>query len=172
MRHFDKQQWDAFGRDMANPELQDNMEQHLLECEDCLQTFLLSIDETEINQATFTIPEDFASSMIKYINNRQAKLDSTRVATAVKVKTNSHSGLNGARMRSKRLFSYYVAAAAITLMLMGGGVFQSAIDQVSNVPATGYLQADDRQDSFLIKWPTQLKEKTTSWINTIQKEVK
>jgi hypothetical protein len=167
MEHFDQQEWLLFFQGKATAEQEHQMEEHLIVCEDCMQIFLNEIDEMEINRARSFIPPDFAIRTMELVQEEKERQNYIR-------QPGIQSHLYRDRWR-KRFFSYYVAAAAVTLMLMSAGVFQSAI-QVPNLTLPYSLEIPDKQHNLIFNWPAQLREKTTGWIGVIesksQKEVK
>lgn len=167
MKHFDVQEWLLFHQGEAGEEQECLMEEHLVICEDCMQIFLDGIDEIEINRARAIIPPDFTIRTIELVQEQRERPKD--------LKQPGQGNQHRDRWR-RRLFSYYVAAASVTLMLMSGGVFQSAIHQVSNISIPYSVEMADKKNNFIFNWPTQLREKTTGWIGSIElknyKEVK
>lgn len=161
MKHFDRQEWLAFHQAEVGEE-ERRMEEHLVVCEDCMQIFLDTIDATEIERARFIIPPDFTTRTIELVQAPRARLKCVKEPSA-----QSYQRKNRWR---RRLFSYYVAASAVTLMLMSGGVFQSAIHQVPNISMNYSLEIPDKQHNFLFSWPAQLREKTTGWLGAIDRK--
>ncbi|PKM78213.1 MAG: hypothetical protein CVU90_02785 [Firmicutes bacterium HGW-Firmicutes-15] len=168
MKHFDVQEWLLFNQGEAGEEKEHLMEEHLVICEDCMQIFLDGIDEIEINRANAIITPDFTTRTIELVKEQSERLNYLKQPS---LQSYQHKD----RWR-RRLFSYYVAAAAVTLMLMSGGVFQSAIHQVPNISIPYSLEVPDKKHNLIFTWPTQLREKTTGWIGSIElknsKEVK
>jgi|GEM_PF-626299 len=162
MKHFDKQEWLVFREGKAGTEEVSIMEDHLTICEDCRQIFLSSIDADEISRAEAFIPPDFTARTLNLLQAPVNKPGASPYQQKAGVK--------------RRLLSFYVAAAAVTLMLMSGGVFQSAARQVTNIPVNYSPQAPARQYFTLPNWPGQLREKTAGWMDAIEwkkhKEVK
>ena len=167
MKHFDVQEWLLFNHGEADEEKGRLMEEHLVVCKDCMRIFLDGIDELEINRARAVIPPDFTTRTIELVQAQK------EIPKYFKRPGQFYRHRNRWR---RRLFSYYVAAASVTLMLMGGGVFQSAIHQVPDISLPYSLEVPDKQHNFIFTWPTQLREKTTGWIGSIElknyKEVK
>lgn len=154
MKHFDKQEWLAFQEGREGADKITIMEAHLTICEDCRQAFLSSIDADEISRAESFIPPDFT---VRTLNLLQAPDN----------KTGALNYQQKARIK-RRLLSFYVAAAAVTLMLMSGGVFQSAARQVTNIPISYNTQVPAKTHFILPNWPDQLREKTAGWLDAIE----
>lgn len=156
MKHFSREQWQAFYRGQVEEEAL--MENHLLVCESCRQTFLDCIEDADLEQAEAIINPDFSTQALDYIreNGQQGRQ-------------------NQYRLQSRRLLAFYTAAAALTIMLTGGGVLQSLNDKIVNPPLSSAVKASSSYEEKIFNWPAQLREKTSSWINHIefiqQKEV-
>ncbi len=167
MKHFDVQEWLLFYQGEEGKENEHLMEEHLVVCEECMQIFLARIDEIEISRARAIIPPDFTTRTIELVQEQRERLKY--------LKQTGQPYQHRERWRRK-LFSYYVAAASVTLMLMGGGAFQSAIHQAPNISIPYSLEVPNKKHNFIFTWPTQLREKTTGWIGSIElknhKEVK
>jgi predicted anti-sigma-YlaC factor YlaD len=159
MNHFDRQEWLKLHHNEINNEQRMWMEQHLTACDDCRQAFLDCIDQAALDQASNILPPDFTSRTLTYIEQQ------TGVVKSHTDKTKKKTG-------KKRLLSYYVSAAAITLVLMSCGVFQSAALQAANMPASIAFNTSVQPKSNFSNWTAQLREKTSNWINAIYKEVK
>lgn len=162
MKHFDRQEGLLFYQGEAGEEKERLIEEHLVVCEDCMQIFLDGIDEIEINRAKPIIPPDFTTRTIEFVQEQRERLKYLK-------QPSPQSYQHRDRWR-RRLFSYYVVAATVTLMLMSGGVFQSAIHQVPNISRPYSLEVPDKQHNFIFTWPTQLREKTTGWIGSIERK--
>jgi anti-sigma factor RsiW len=120
MRHFTGEEWLAFKNDECTPEKFSLMEDHLEECEKCLETFLSTIDQAEIARAEECIPADFTAAVLKALPDEDHSLQE-RNTTGTGV------------IKRQRLFVYYAAAAVLTLAFTGGGFFQALVDSSSTV---------------------------------------
>lgn len=89
----------------------EEMSLHLSKCDQCLEEFLLQIDDEDIAQAEKLISGGFTESVMKL------------VAKEKKYKRVIYS----ASEKAKNTIIYYVAAASITLIFVGSGLFQNFI---------------------------------------------
>ncbi len=151
MTHFNSEEWKTLGQGMEK-ERDRIMEDHLLNCDACLQLFLEGIDDDVLAEAEKLIPSGFTaqtSALIMADERRKEKYP--------------------ARFQRKGFLAYYAAAAAITIMLTGGGVFQALNEAArTNVPAHSAVQAGSKYEAILFNWPSRLQEKTVDWFNAIE----
>ncbi|MDD2621251.1 MAG: hypothetical protein PHC92_11360 [Syntrophomonadaceae bacterium] len=152
MKHFSKEEWVVYGKEPASEQAA-LMEKHLLDCDACLQLFLEGIDETDMTEALAFIPPDFTTHTSDLI--RASARQEERPP---------------ARFQSKGLLAYYAAAAAITIMLTGGGVFEFLNNARINMPPNPAKETAGKYEEILFNWPSQLQEKTTGWFRNIELE--
>lgn len=103
MKHYSKTEWIDYIEDRAAVHERSNMEDHLLNCEECLTSYLELLECDEKYNYGKLVTDDFTESVMNKVNSLQ-----TRVS----------NGIN-----KKKLLVYYTAAACLTLILMGSGVF-------------------------------------------------
>ncbi|MEN6350813.1 MAG: hypothetical protein ABFD08_15635 [Syntrophomonas sp.] len=149
MKHFSREQWQAFYRGQIEEDAL--LESHLLVCDACRQVFLDCIEDADLEQAEDAINPDFTARTLGYIreNGQQGRQ-------------------NQYRLQSRRLLAFYTAAAALTIMLTGGGVLQSLNNRIINPPLSSAVKASSNYEEKIFNWPAQLREKTSSWINHIE----
>jgi predicted anti-sigma-YlaC factor YlaD len=153
MKHFSKEEWLAYGKGQTN-EKQALMENHLLDCDACLQLFLEGIDANAVEEARTLIPPDFTARTCDLIRTSSRKEE---------VQPN--------RFPRRGFLAYYAVAAAITIMLTGGGVFQSWSDHTRmNLQLDPAVQTVSKYETILFNWPSRLQEKTTDWLKTVDLE--
>ncbi|MEN6389436.1 MAG: hypothetical protein ABFD04_03420 [Syntrophomonas sp.] len=157
MKHYSAEEWSAFYRKEESLELL-AMEDHLLECDKCLELFLLALEQADLKSIEQRIPDDFTPKT-------KQRLQGPVVLE-----------LPRKDFKPRWLAANYVAAAILTLMLMGGGVFQTLAIKVSEVPARSASNYSQKINSFLSSWPEQLMDSTRGRIEKLHtldgKEVK
>ncbi len=160
MRHYMKEEWQAFHRGELSEISRREMEKHLLSCEICMNSFLESMPEEDIVNAGKMLPVDFTDSTMLYIKEK------SRPEPPV-----CHP--NTWRKRWQDLFVYYVAAAILTMFFAGGGVFQSLVDNYSQLSRTACsLEHQKLQDSIRMDWPGQIADRTARWIENFENRKK
>lgn len=157
MKHYKPEEWSAFYKKDKNLDLL-AMEDHLLECDTCLKLFLLAVEQADLKLIEQLIPADF--------NRKTGQMLQRPVAY----------DLHNKDLKPRWLAANYVAAAMLTLMLMGGGVFQTLAVKASEVPIRYPSDYSQKINSFLSSWPEQLMESTWGRIDKLHtldgKEVK
>ncbi|KUO49858.1 MAG: hypothetical protein APF76_01045 [Desulfitibacter sp. BRH_c19] len=108
MSHYNHRQWKRYADNIIDEQQQKEMECHLVDCDDCLETYLSIIEGTKINEVVSLVNMDFANNVMRQINTQEIK-------TSIKS--------NKKRKKSSDILLYYVAAACITLAFFSSGVF-------------------------------------------------
>jgi len=154
MKHYSELEWLALKqRSVKEPETE-LMENHLRECDQCMNLFLNLTNELESARIDRCIPPNFSQTTMAFINNNQV----------------SHFPTNHRRQsKMRRLLSYYVAAAAVTLMLVSSGVFQAAVSDAVWTTANSTINIETK-DNIIFNWPSRLIETSSSWTHLIPKE--
>lgn len=140
VKHYSAEQWREFCDSSDQMKNRREMEQHLLECDECQRLFLQGIDQAEIEKAALMVPPDFTEHTL-------GRAAGGRERPAAR-KTSSGR---------QRLLAFYASAAAITLILMSGGVFQNLTERMNQAPGIEHGSISQRVDSFLYHWPDQVK---------------
>lgn len=108
-RHYDRDDWLAFRARLVNEDKMAAMEEHLLECDQCLNTFLDLVDEPEISDAALFVPGDFADMVLS--------------ALPYALPSNKPAARRPGTGKRSNILIAYASAAAITLFLMNNGFF-------------------------------------------------
>jgi len=154
MKHYSESEWQAYQQDLTDKSNTEMMETHLIDCDQCLNLLLSLTDELASARAEAIIPPDFCRNTMAFIHHSQIQPRNVR-----------------SRDKIKRLFSYYVAAAAVTLMLMSSGFFDTMVGSASLISANSTMKTE-KPNSIIFTWPTRLIEKSSSWTQLIPKESK
>ena len=154
MKHYSESEWQTYKQHLTNKAESEIIENHLLDCDQCLVLFLSLTDELDSARAKAIIPSDFTRSTMAFIHHSQNQPRNVR-----------------SRDKIKRLLSYYVAASAVTLMLMSSGFFATVASSASLISANSSMRAE-KPNSIIFTWPTRLIETSSSWTKLIPKETK
>lgn len=122
------------------------IEEHLLTCDRCLDTFLSFITVEEVEQARLKISPDFTKRILKKAS-RQGK-----------IKTKS----------SRQNLSFYVAAALLTLVFMGNGFFQMLVNFEPKLESPRRLQ----ELNLNLDWSDRVVNQTATWIEKFETQSK
>ncbi|HBQ86902.1 MAG TPA: hypothetical protein DD811_10550 [Syntrophomonas sp.] len=160
MSHYTQQEWIDFKKHRLPEEKQLQMEQHLQVCDSCMDVWLGLMGQEEINAAAEVIPDDFGRKTMQLVRAQSKPVSSL------------FSKVN----KRRRLLAYYTAAAAITLMLVSGGVFQTIVNGLA-YRQTQQISAIEGPARLLYSWPEQLSKTSAQYFQKIEltrnlKEVK
>ncbi len=129
MKHFSRDEFSAYKKGLTGAAESLILEDHLLECDDCLAVFLEMVDEVEIAEAAMFVPADFSTGLAAAVKHFPA-------TTSVTAPSISH------RRKRANLLTAYASAAAVTLFLASNGVFSSL-----SSAAAGNVQNQDLFES-------------------------
>lgn len=162
MKHFNEKEWQMFRRGEYSQKESRLMEVHLRGCQQCVETFLRSIDEEDVVRAQKAIPPDFTDTVISMIDRER------HAAVAPKG--------SGMLAKSQNLLVYYAAAAVLTIALMGGGAFQAFVKGYSHVADTTKLNSPKIEQKLDIQFSNKIVDHTHQLIirfeNQEQEEVR
>lgn len=94
MKHFDNVQWKAYMLNQVSEKQREEMEDHLLECADCMQVYFSIAEENLPSEAVISINSSVMNQIQQDRHNSRLKI-----------------------------FKYYVAAASVTIFLTATGSF-------------------------------------------------
>ncbi len=101
MKHFKKEKWEYFVKDLIDENIREEMELHLLHCNGCLNIYLEAVENIQLPKMENTLGEEFTDKVMKKIEKENKKQD---------------KGVSN-------LLLYYCCAAIITLLFMSSGLF-------------------------------------------------
>jgi hypothetical protein len=148
MKHYGIDEWKEFKENNLSMDLINEMQIHLLECDDCMNLYLESIDDDYIRDVSKDLPDDFTECVTNKI-----KLEDSRIITAKKKNYISN------------IMICYISAACITLFLMSQGFFHTL---TSNVPYASSILKNNtlKSEKFLTSgWTDHLTRNTSLFLN-------
>lgn len=117
MEHFKKDYWIRYAMDLVDEETKETMEEHLLNCDSCLELYTdIILGNLEID--TLHPTPDFSKKVMKNI-----RID--------------------ANLQNRKKFLYYVAVASLTLMLTASGAFNYVGNKFSTVSTSAISKQAD-----------------------------
>lgn len=117
MEHFKKDDWIRYAMDLVDEETKETMEEHLLNCDSCLELYT-DIISGNLEIDTLHPTPDFSKKVMKNI-----RID--------------------ANLQNRRKFLYYVAVASLTLMLTASGAFNYVGNKFSTVSTSAISKQAD-----------------------------
>lgn len=106
MSHYNIEKWKSYKKDILEQDEKIIMEDHLYNCDECMDIFISLIDDEEIKHAEKSIPSNFTIDIMKKIDMNSP------IQKCIKKKK-----------LIENMFMYYVAAASVILVLTAGGIF-------------------------------------------------
>jgi hypothetical protein len=152
MKHYDQVEWVLYKSNLLDSKIYEEMEEHLYTCDDCMEIFLSLIDEEEINQAGFIVPEDFTYKV----------MDSLKNIRPLKKKIERKSKV------SNDFFIYYTAVASVAIILTAGGLFSKLVDSVPQITANISIKEEKIMSNAIYNFSEQITKKTSMFINDFQ----
>lgn len=121
MRHYDDIEWKLYKEGLLNKTIYDEMEEHLFQCQICMDKYLSLIDDKEIEDAGKILDPDFTNNLMNKIGN----IKPIRIVDKDKYK------------KKKRLYNevllYYTAIASVAIFLMGSGFFHRMVKGIPQI---------------------------------------
>lgn len=132
MKHISSEEWTRYACDQLPEQLRDSYEAHLYECDYCMNTYLQAMEISESSLPDLKDGTQLTESVMKKIGEPDLK----------------RSESSSQRQFNQHPLFHYTIAAAMTIVLMFSGAFQSI---------TNYL--DDVQSTTLSHQTTSITEK-------------
>lgn len=153
MEHYTKEQWQQFRKEECSQEIYRKMEVHLTECDLCLSIFLGLINDQEIVIANDLLSSDFTGQVMQKVRKQKYSI------------TKKKKWLNE---KTKSLVVYYMAAASITLIFVGSGLFQTFVEKGTDakIARIGSEIINDRKLPFDVSG--EVVNKASVWIRNFE----
>lgn len=153
MKHYDYMEWFFYKEKHVSDEKYVEMEEHLYSCDKCMNTFLSLIDGDEITRAEDMLSSDFTSNVMKNIQKVKYK-------PKIQEKKSVTTFMTG--------FGYYVAAAAVVIMLTWGGFFSGLVDVMPKIAETTIEKQMTNRPNIVFTLSEKMVNKTSSFINNFE----
>lgn len=152
MKHYDYVEWLLYKNNTLSDEKQKEMEEHLYNCDICMEIFLSLIDENDTKTADILIPEDFTDNVISKINNTKIK--------KFEPKKNKKS--------FNYQFGYYVAVASVTIFLTLGGFYTNLVDAVPKISKSVEALEKVERTNIIADFSKKIVNSTSSILTSIE----
>jgi len=150
MKHYDYIEWLLYKNKMLPIEKLDEMEQHLFNCDTCMEIFLSLIDEEEVEDAGKFSNDNFAYNVIKNI----PKLKISKSKAKQKRKIFNYQ------------FGYYVAVASVTIILTLSGFYTDLVDTVPKLSSS--IIERDEHPNVIANFSNGIVDSTSSFLFNIE----
>jgi len=151
MKHFDYVDWLFYKDKLISEDKEIEMEEHLYNCDQCLEIFLSIIDEDEIEATSSLVPEDFTENLVD-------KISQEKVKTIEK----------GKEKRESINFGYYVAVASVTIILTTAGLFNNIVDSVPKISTEIQASSNIEKPNPVHEYSERIVDKTSKFIDDIE----
>ncbi|MDD2494810.1 MAG: hypothetical protein PHE29_06410 [Tissierellia bacterium] len=151
MNHYDYVEWLLYkNKTLTNSKIKE-MQEHLYNCETCMDTFLSLVDEQEEELVGIIVPSNFASKVLENIS-----LNKIRDIKLRKVKKSVNYQ-----------FGYYVAVASVTIFLTLGGFYTNLVDSVPRITAS--IQEVEIRQNLIADFSNRIINSTSNLLMSIEK---
>ncbi|WP_245350020.1 hypothetical protein [Cytobacillus eiseniae] len=148
--HYSEQEWMKYVKNELAKDVREEFEHHLYSCDQCLDTYLLAVEAEEALLPKISNEVDFTDLVMTQIT---------------KTKVEKHK----AEEKKKRFYHssifHYSIAAAMTILLMTTGVFQSITQYAENVQSPSFQGKNPSMTEGLVN-------KTFAWMDTFSMNMK
>lgn len=154
MKHYSREEWQEYKAGGPDADRLLAMEEHLYLCDSCLEVYLETFTEAEVAKAAAILSPRFTAEVLAQLGPPQQKLQpksKSQIMSTYRL----------------RLFTYYVAAACITFMLIFSGVFDLLAGQVSPKVAKYTIWENRLEKRIPANWSAGLITKTTGFLDML-----
>ena len=152
MEHYSKEQWMDYCKDALDRDTREVMEEHLAECNSCLEIYMTALEETMTDNVSDLIPSGFVDEVMNQIATEK----------------NKNSSTNAGRL-SGRTFANYAVAAGLTIVLTFSGFFQYLSDSLPKASHSIAARSANLENAVTVGWSEHLINTTQNLINQINK---
>ena len=154
MKHYSEQEWMKYVENELDKDVREVYENHLYSCDQCLDIYLQAVAEVETELPVITNEADFTDLVM-------AQISESKVPKIQDVKE--------IRKTSKRFYQaaifHYSIAAAMTILLMSTGVFQSITKYTENVQNPSFQEKRTSMTEGIV-------DKTFAWMDSLESKNK
>lgn len=153
MKHYDYVEWLLYKNKALSSERVEEMEEHLYNCDLCMDIFLSLIDVEELKIARAAIPKDFTNKVINKISNSKEKNILTKDIQKKDFKLNFQFGI-------------YAAVASVTILLSLSGFFTNFVNAVPKLTAS--IQLVEERPNYIGDISNSIVNSTSSFLYNIE----
>lgn len=150
MKHYDYVEWLLYKNKVLSTETLEEMEDHLFNCDICMDIFLSLIDQKEIDCVNNIIPDDFTVNVINNISKTKVKRFEPKPTKKV----------------FNIQFGYYAAVASVTIVLTLGGFYTNLVDAVPKFTAS--FQIIEEGPNLIANFSDSIINTTSSFLSNIE----
>lgn len=148
MMHYSEQEWMKYVKNELDKDVREEYENHLYSCDQCLDSYLMAVEAEEAELPMLSNEADFTSLVMAQIAD--AKMETSQKPQIGKKRKSIHQSA----------FFHYAIAAAVTILLMTTGVFQSITQYAENVQNPTIQEEPSLTQSLV--------DKTFAWMDSLE----
>lgn len=144
MTHISYEDWLQYVKDDLEAQVRERYEDHLYTCDQCLELYLEAVEAVEMELPAPEHPDELTTLIMEQVHDMQLEQVSAKPTP----------------FYQKTIF-HYTIAAAMTILFMTSGVFQSIASVVDEVQSPAIVE---RTPSIT----EELMNKTFAWIDSFE----
>ncbi|MBU8880309.1 hypothetical protein BGM26_15260 [Bacillus sp. FJAT-29790] len=151
MKHYSEQEWLAYVKNELDEDARVLYENHLYSCDQCLEIYFQAVAEEETELPVISNEADFTDLVM-------AQISESKVS---KIRSSKSIGEMRKPFCQSAVFHYSIAAA-MTILLMMTGVFQSITKYAENVQSPEFQEKETPLSLGIV-------DKTFAWMDSLEK---
>ena len=148
MKHFDKIKWLEYKNNKLEEKEEIEMENHLYSCDSCMEIFLSTIGDEEVQIAEDYIPVNFTENIMASIKNVKPMVKPKKKKKVI-----------------NDFFLYYAAVASVAIVLTAGGFFGNMVDSVPKIGISIENSKNQIRADSVFNLSETITNKTSDFIN-------
>ncbi len=156
-RHYSAAQWQSYRSGQVSKDVAQAMEDHLRACDGCLQTYLTSLRDDELELAEVFLDDGLATRVVA------KALAERRGAAQGQASPSDRSAVRPPRAVWPALRNYLIAAA-FTAVLFGGGWFTAISSEIPSAFLGKGRPLEVVEERLPSWWPRDLGERIGDWL--------
>lgn len=170
MKHYTGEQWMTYVEQGLSDEDNQQMEQHLVTCDSCMELYMQSLERVVGSYPSLPDEAALADRVMLAIEAADSVSPSS---TAPRLAPSEEAGFGSQKQRNPRTWMrsplfHYAVAAVITLVLMSSGIFQSIMDHPAGIDRTSNREAQAEAAEEPVSVSKKLMDKTIVVLDSIQ----
>lgn len=152
MTHYSYEEWMKYVKNELVEDIRGVYENHLYNCDQCLDSYLQAVSEEESRLPVLTNDSNFTDLVMEQVSE---------------IKRPTQQSKKGIRKGRKEFYQsvvfHYTIAAAMTILLMTTGVFQSLIHYAENVQSPAFQKKETSMTAGFV-------DKTFAWMDSLEEK--
>ncbi|NOU95000.1 hypothetical protein GC093_17485 [Paenibacillus sp. LMG 31456] len=129
MKHYTLEQWDLYAGERLSEEESLAYETHLSSCDSCLELYMQSLECAADSYPMLQADAEFAEAVM----GRISREESMASPASIPLELIKSSTVRRTPAFTRHPLFHYTVAAAITIILMGSGAFQSLTERIGHL---------------------------------------